>query len=125
MKFLYPLFLFALLAVSIPLIIHFFNFKRYKTVYFSNVNFLKAVKKDARKKSQLKQILILIFRILAISFLVFTFSQPYIPLTDRGKQRARQAVAMYIDNSFSMRLEGEKGILLEQARTATCSTRSN
>ena len=116
MKFLYPLFLFALLAVSIPLIIHFFNFKRYKTVYFSNVNFLKAVKKDARKKSQLKQILILIFRILAISFLVFTFSQPYIPLTDRGKQRARQAVAMYIDNSFSMRLEGEKGILLEQAR---------
>lgn len=117
MKFLYPFFLFALLAVSIPLIIHFFNFKRYKTVYFSNVNFLKAVKKESRKKSQLKHILILISRILFITFLVFAFSQPYIPLTERGKQRARQAVAIYIDNSFSMRLEGEKGILLEQART--------
>lgn len=116
MKFLYPFFLFALLAVSIPLIIHFFNFKRYKTVYFSNVNFLKAVKKDSRKKSQLKHILILISRILVVSFLVLAFSQPYIPLTERGKQRARQAVAIYIDNSFSMRLEGEKGILLEQAR---------
>jgi len=116
MKFLYPYFLFALLAVSIPLLIHFFNFKRYKTVYFSNVNFLKAVKKESRKKSQLRQILILISRILAISFLVIAFSQPYIPLTKRGRQLARQAVAIYIDNSFSMRLEGDKGILLEQAR---------
>lgn len=116
MKFLYPPFLFALLAVAIPLIIHFFNFKRYKTVYFSNVNFLKAVKKDSRKKSQLKHILILISRILVISFLVFAFSQPYIPLTERGKQQARQAVAVYIDNSFSMRLEGEQGISLEQAK---------
>ena len=116
MKFLYPYFLFALLAVSIPLVIHFFNFKRYKTVYFSNVNFLKAVKKESRKKSQLKQILILISRILFITFLVFAFSQPYIPFDERGVQRARQAVAIYIDNSFSMRLEGEKGILLEQAR---------
>ena len=116
MKFLFPYFLFALFAVSIPLIIHFFNFKRYKTVYFSNVNFLKAVKKESKKKSRLKYILILISRILAISFLVIAFSQPYIPLTERGKQRSRQAVAIYIDNSFSMRLEGEKGILLEQAR---------
>lgn len=116
MKFLYPTFLFALLAVAIPLIIHFFNFKRYKTVYFSNVNFLKAVKKDSRKKSQLKHILILISRILVISFLVFAFCQPYIPLTERGKQQARQAVAVYVDNSFSMRLEGEQGISLEQAK---------
>ncbi|MDX9882532.1 MAG: BatA domain-containing protein [Prolixibacteraceae bacterium] len=116
MKFIYPLFLFALLAVVVPLAIHFFNFKRYKTVYFSNVNFLKAVKRETRKKSKIKQIVILFSRILAIGFLVFTFSQPYIPLTERGKQRARQAVAIYIDNSFSMRIEGEKGILLEQAR---------
>ncbi len=116
MKFLYPYFLFALLAVGIPLVIHFFNFKRYKTVYFSNVNFLKAVKKESRKKSRLKHILILISRVLAVSFLVIAFSQPYIPLTERGKQRTRQAVAIYIDNSFSMRLEGENGILLEQAR---------
>ena len=116
MKFLYPYFLFALLAVAIPLVIHFFNFKRYKTIYFSNVNFLKAVKKDSHKKTQIKQILILSFRILAISSLVFTFSQPYQPLTDREMQSGRQAVAIYIDNSFSMRLEGEKGILLEQAR---------
>ncbi len=116
MKFLFPFFLFALLAVSIPLIIHFFNFKRYKIVYFSNVNFLKAVKKDSQKKTQLKQILILISRILAISALVSTFSQPYIPINNKTEHRARQAVAIYIDNSFSMRLEGEKGILLEQVR---------
>lgn len=116
MKFLYPYFLFALLTISIPLIIHFFNFKRYKTVYFSQLAFLKLVQKETRKKSQLKHLLILFARILSIIFLVIAFSQPYIPVSEEEKNSPRQIVGVYIDNSFSMRLEGEKGVLLEQAR---------
>ncbi|MDO9613526.1 MAG: BatA domain-containing protein, partial [Bacteroidota bacterium] len=45
MSFLYPVFLFALLALAIPVIIHLFNFRRYKTLYFSNVTLLKLIKK--------------------------------------------------------------------------------
>lgn len=116
MSFLYPLFLFALLALAIPLIIHLFNFKRYKTLHFSNVQLLKRIKKESKKKSQLKQLLILISRLLVIASLVFAFSRPYIPLSNRSSNAARQVVAIYIDNSFSMKAEGENGQLLEQVR---------
>ncbi len=116
MSFLYPFFLFALLALAIPVIIHLFNFKRYKTQYFSNVHLLKLIKQESKKKSQLKQLLILVSRILAIAALVVAFSRPYIPLNNRSTNAARQVVAIYIDNTFSMKAEGEKGQLLEQAK---------
>ncbi len=116
MSFLYPFFLFALVALAIPLIIHLFNFKRYKTLYFSNVPLLKRIRKESRKKSQLKQLLILIARLLAIAALVFAFSRPFIPLSNRSSNTVWQIVTIYIDNSFSMKAEGEKGQLLEQTR---------
>jgi hypothetical protein len=116
MSFLFPLFLLALLAIAIPIIIHLFNFKRYKTLYFSNVQLLKRIKQESKKKSQLKQLLILLSRILAIACLVLAFSRPYLPSGNRTARLARQIVEIYIDNSFSMKAVGEKGPLLEQAK---------
>uniref|UniRef100_UPI0032164520 BatA domain-containing protein n=1 Tax=uncultured Draconibacterium sp. TaxID=1573823 RepID=UPI0032164520 len=116
MKFLYPTFLFALLTIAIPILIHLFSFKRYKTVYFSNVDFLKDIKKESKRKSRLKQLLILIARILTIVFLVFAFAQPYLPANRDAKKQANQLVAVYIDNSFSMNALSEQGQLLEVAR---------
>lgn len=117
MSFLYPVFLFALLALAIPVIIHFFNFKRYKTVYFSNVSLLKLIRQESRKISILKQLFILLTRILAIAALVFAFSRPYIPLNNRKTNTANHKVAIYIDNTFSMKAESEKGQLLEHAKS--------
>ncbi|MBA2422294.1 MAG: BatA domain-containing protein [Chitinophagales bacterium] len=115
MSFLYPSFLFALTAVTIPIIIHLFNFRRYKTVYFSNVRFLREVKEKTDSRSQLKHLLILLARILAICFLVFAFAQPYL----KGKTAVtvgKKAVSIFIDNSFSMGLLGMDVPLLEQAK---------
>lgn len=116
MSFLYPAFLFALIALAIPVIIHLFNFKRYKTLYFSNVQLLKLIKQESRKKSQLKQLVILLARLLAVAALVFAFSQPYIPLNDRTSKATQQIVSIYIDNTFSMKNVNEKGQILEQAK---------
>ena len=116
MKFLYPAFLWTLFALAIPLIIHFFNFRRYKTVYFSNVGFLKEIKKESKKKSRLKQILLLIARLLTLFLLILAFAQPYIPVTNQENRNPTQQVAIYIDNSFSMNALSEKGQLLEVAR---------
>jgi len=116
MSFLFPVFLFALITLAIPVIIHIFNFKRFKTLYFSNVSLLKRIKQESKKKSQLKQLLILIARILTIASLVFAFSRPYIPLSKKTVNSSRQVVAVYIDNTFSMKAENEKGPLLEQAK---------
>ena len=106
MKFIYPEFLVALLLIGIPILIHFLHFKRYKTVYFSQVNFLKTVKEESRKKNNLKQLLILLCRILTVAALVFVFSQPYFPTNKEAKNLAKKLVAIYVDNSFSMKQEG-------------------
>jgi len=116
MKFLHPVFLFALFAVIIPILIHLFSFRRFTTVYFSNVNYLKNIRKESRKKSRLKNLLILLSRILAISSLVFVFAQPYLPSENRTAARTNGTVAVYIDNSFSMNALSTRGQLLEFSR---------
>ena len=116
MNFLFPTFLIGLAAIAIPIIIHLFNFRKYKKVYFTNVQFLKELKQESDSKSKLKEWLILAVRILAITCLVFAFAQPFIP----GKVKAIQgekAISIYIDNSFSMESTNKKGTLLENAKT--------
>ncbi len=115
MNFLFPTFLIGLAAIAIPIIIHLFNFRKYKKVYFTNVQFLKELKQESDSKSKLKEWLILAMRILAIVCLVFAFAQPFIP----GKTKAIQgqkAISIYIDNSFSMENTNKKGTLLENAK---------
>jgi hypothetical protein len=116
MKFQYPQFLFALFVLSIPVIVHLFNFRRFKRVLFTNVRFLQEIKQDTRQRSQLKHLLVLISRLAAFAFLVFAFAQPYIP-SEKGTSRAsRNAVSFWIDNSFSMNASGKYGPLLDVAR---------
>ena len=117
MIFVFPTFLWALLAVSIPVIIHLFNFRRYKKVYFSNVRFLKELQHESKSKSRLKEILILIARCFTIACLVFAFSQPL--LTDKENRNlttGNKVVSIYIDNSFSMENVEQQGPLLEIAK---------
>ena len=116
MKFLYPQFLYALALVAVPIIIHLFNFRKFRTVYFSNVQFLKSVKEKTKSQSQLKHILILLSRILAITALVLAFAQPYIPVDESSQKAQKNAVSIYIDNSFSMDAENENGRLLLTAK---------
>jgi hypothetical protein len=116
MQFLYPNFLWALFALAIPIAIHLFNFKRYKTVYFSNVAFLQNIQKETKSQSTLKKILLLILRLLLLASLVIAFARPYWPESQAGKIDKSSWVVLYIDNSFSMEAEGSGGILLEDAK---------
>ncbi|HYV92949.1 MAG TPA: BatA domain-containing protein [Chitinophagales bacterium] len=116
MSFLYPAFLFALAAISIPIIIHLFNFRRYKTVYFSNTKFLKEVKEQTDSRSRIKHLLVLLCRILAITFLVFAFAQPYIKHGGATETAGRKTVSIFLDNSFSMGQTQSDVPLLEIAK---------
>jgi hypothetical protein len=100
MTFLYPSFLWALTALSIPVIIHLFNFRRTTRVFFSNTRFLKQVKEVTTAKRRLKHYLILASRLLFLLFLVFAFAQPVIPA--REQLGADRAITIYVDNSQSM-----------------------
>ena len=114
MNFVYPNFLWACTLVLIPIIIHLFNFRKYKTVYFSRVKFLKEVTEDSRSGTKLKHLLVLISRILAILFLVFAFAQPYVPTGDSAN--IDNTSLIYIDNSYSMEATGKDGNLLNEVK---------
>lgn len=116
MNFLFPSFLYALSAVSIPIIIHLFNFRRYKKIYFSNVRFLKEVVQESHSKSRLQHLLVLICRCLIIIFLVLAFAQPFIPNKQGIAASGSKAVSIFIDNSFSMLGLNQNGTLLDDAK---------
>ncbi len=50
MNFLYPSFLFGLLALSVPIAIHLFNFRRTRRVFFTNVALLRTVQTETKQK---------------------------------------------------------------------------
>lgn len=116
MEFVNPLFLYGLAAIAIPIIIHLFNFRKFRKVYFTNVKFLEELQQKTQKQSQLKHLLTLLMRILAIVALVLAFAQPYIPVSNADtRSEARNAVSIYVDNSFSMGLPSVQGALLDEA----------
>ena len=115
MQFLYPGFLFALFALAIPIIIHLFHFRRFKTVYFTNVRFLKEIKQETSSRNRLKNLLVLLMRCLALAALVFTFAQPFIPKSDQIKTGNKE-VSIYIDNSYSMESRQQDIPLLDYAK---------
>ncbi len=108
MSFVNPAFLFGLLALSIPIIIHLFNFRRVKKVYFSNTRLLKNVQQTTTSKLRLRHLLILLSRLLFVFFLVIAFAQPFIPGTEEGLKS--ENVVVYLDNSMSMSNETEMEI---------------
>lgn len=111
-----PLFLWGLLAVAIPIVVHLFQFRRYKKVYFSNVDRLVELRSESRRRSTLRRWLVLLMRCLAIIFLVLAFAQPSLPSKGQTLHSGAMVVSVYIDNSFSMENSGSEGSQLEAAK---------
>lgn len=114
MAFEKPEILLLFFLLIIPILIHLFNLKKYKKVYFPNIQLLQKIKKEKRKISKIKHLLILLSRLLIMSSLILAFSKPYIP----GKVHIGKTVkeiSIYLDNSLSMSMKN-KNILLEEAK---------
>jgi hypothetical protein len=116
MHFIYPAFLFALLTLAIPVIIHLFNFRKFQRVNFSNVQFLKEIQEQQSSRRNLKERLILASRLLALAFLVFAFARPLIPAQNAANAGRQNAVSVFVDNSYSMQTLNRDGSLLDDAK---------
>lgn len=115
MYFANPFFLFGLFLIIVPIIIHLFNFRRYKKEYFSNVELIQEVINKTKRQSQLKHILVLISRILAILFLVIAFAKPLLNSNKKIFNDGKSIVSVYIDNSFSMEANNDNKRLFDIA----------
>ena len=113
MQFKHPELLYALFLLVIPILIHLFQLRRFQKVEFTNVKFLKSVKLQTRKSSQLKKWLTLLTRMLLLAFTIIAFAQPFIPNTEDFNEA--QETVIYLDNSFSMEAKGNNGTLLNEA----------
>jgi hypothetical protein len=102
MSFLHPAFLWALLALAIPVFIHLFQLRRFKRIDFPNVRFLAEVSQQTRARKKVQHWAVLLARCLAITALVLAFAQPYIPGADGVTKVGQRAVSLFIDDSFSM-----------------------
>jgi len=110
--------LWALFALAIPVIIHLFNFRKFKRIYFSNVALLREIKIDTQSTNRLKHLLILLCRMLAIACIVLAFANPFLTSKKNVAKNGTAAISIFVDNSFSMNAENKNGILLESAKKA-------
>ena len=115
MSFLFPLFLLALLSVVIPVIIHLYNWRKYKQVKFPDISFLESLVVETKKYAKIKNWKLLLLRIALLTTLVLAFAQPYFPQQESQASK----VNIYIDNSWSMSYaKGQKNLLQQSKEQA-------
>ena len=116
MRFLYPNMLWGLLALLIPILVHLFNFRRHKLVYFSNTAVLRSIQQENAKTRKLKYLVTLLLRCLFIAALVLAFAFPYHPEKQLNVNTSDNLIGVYVDNSMSMKGQSQRTTLIEDAR---------
>lgn len=117
MTFLNPLVLLGLLASAIPIILHFLNLRKLRTIEFSSLRFLKELQKTKIRRLKIKQLILLILRVLIITFIVLAFARPTIKSTFPGiGTYAKTSSVFILDNSFSLDVSDENGNRFSQAK---------
>ena len=105
LQFLTPLFLAAgAAAASLPLIIHLLNRERARRLVFSTIRFIKMSHQANVQRHRLKQLLLLLMRILILALLGLAFARPFFadtPATTGGTGGVRNIIII-LDTSYSM-----------------------
>ncbi|TAI48688.1 BatA domain-containing protein [Flagellimonas allohymeniacidonis] len=112
MQFKHPEILWALALLIIPILIHFFQLRRFKKTPFTNVAMLQKVTMESRKSNTLKKWLLLVTRCLLVAALVFAFAQPF---TAQESALLQKETVVYLDDSFSMQAKSNGLSLFEKS----------
>ncbi|MCZ6678300.1 MAG: BatA domain-containing protein [Candidatus Poribacteria bacterium] len=105
LQFLTPLFLAAgAAAASLPLIIHLLNRERARQLVFSTIRFIKVSHQVNVQRHQLKQLILLLMRILILVLLGLAFARPFFAAnpTATAETGGKRNVVVILDNSYSM-----------------------
>lgn len=115
MQLVFSEFLWGLLVVCIPVVVHLLQLRRPRRVLFTNIGFIQEIElKDGRRR--LQDLLVLALRVITLTFLVLAFCQPFIPVKQNGTDS--QAIQVAVDNSASMQRPGQSEQLRSQAIAA-------
>lgn len=123
MLFLNPLFLFAAAAGTLPVVIHLMFRRKAKTVFFPSLVFMRQLDREVIRRKRLKEILIMILRILILVLFVIFLAKPILR-SNLFLGGASKSVVIIIDDSYSMRAKEDK-VLFEKARERALSVINN
>ncbi len=103
-SFLNPLFLAALGALTLPLILHLIQSSRTERLPFSTVRFLKMAQKRSSRRIRMENLLLLLLRLLLLALLALAFAMPILRTRNFGSvlSRTSRDVAIVLDGSYSM-----------------------
>lgn len=104
MSFVEPLFLFGLLALAIPLLVHLINRRKAVRRPFPAMKFLLESNKRVARSIKVRQWLLMALRMGLLALLAFALAKPYSMSAAgaSGVERAPSATVFVMDTSFSM-----------------------
>ncbi|MFQ6039981.1 MAG: BatA domain-containing protein [Candidatus Poribacteria bacterium] len=117
MGFLNPFLLFGILAAAAPLLIHLWSRRQAKTIDFSSLMLLLEAHRRSVSRLQLKNLLILILRMLIIVFIALALARPLLKNAfSFAGARMKTSCVIVLDNSYSMDYVGIAGRRFELAK---------
>jgi hypothetical protein len=120
MSFLAPLALGALALVAVPIIIHLFNKRRFRTVEWAPMQWLRQAFRKHRRRLKLEEILLLVVRTAFVLLIVLALARPVASRPGWPWQhlQTRAARVIVMDDTLSMGWRSPSGTALERARRA-------
>jgi hypothetical protein len=108
----------AIAAVSLPVIIHLFNRRRYRIVEWAAIDFLLAAEKQNRRRIQTENLLLLLLRCLAVLLIGLVLARPFVPtsITAGLISAAPYERLVLLDDSASMQARAGHQSAFELAR---------
>ena len=118
MSFLAPAALGALVLVAVPILIHLFNRRRFRTVDWAPMRYLLQAFRKHRRRLRLEEILLLLVRTAFVLFVVLALAHPIAsrPGWPWKHLDARVARVLVIDDTLSMGWRSPAGTAFERGR---------
>src|SRR3989449_7082073 len=115
----HPAYLWGLLAIALPILVHLFNQRRPRPLSFGAIEFVLRSHRQKARRLRLRQILLLALRCLLIAAVATALARPSLKPRDVQAAQATgpQATALVLDASLSMRYRMGSKTLFEKARS--------
>lgn len=115
-----PLFLLAILAGAIPVLLHMINRQNAPVLHFSTLRFLRLSVQETRRRRYIHDLLLLLLRVGALVLIALALAQPAVyRLHQWLAGRSSTDVALIVDNSASLASADQNGLRWERVTDAT------
>ncbi len=119
MSFLNPLLLFGIAAVSVPIIIHLLNRRKFQKVVWAAMRFIQTSVERNQRRMRVEDMILLALRCLLLALLAFALARP--AFQNSGADflgQSKVTAVVILDNSASMGMSDGSTTRFEKARKA-------